>query len=71
MNFFFIALIKPAKCKEMFINFIHNSNSSPNPIVTGNSIIERVENYKILGVIMNNQLQWNNHADFIVLKFIE
>ena len=50
IKFFLVDFIKPAKCKEMFINFLHNSN----PIVIGNSIIERVENYKILGVIMNN-----------------
>ena len=54
IKFFLVDFIKPAKCKEMFINFLHNSNSYPNPIVIGNSIIERVENYKILGVIMNN-----------------
>ena len=54
IKFFLIDFSNPAKCKEMFINFIHNSNSSPNPIVIGYNIIERVENYKILGVIMNN-----------------
>ena len=54
IKFFLIDLINLANCKEMFINFLHNSNSSPNPIVIGNNIIERVENYKILGVIMNN-----------------
>ena len=48
IKFSLIDLIKPTKCKAMFINFIYNSNSSPNPIVIGN-FIERVENYKILG----------------------
>ena len=32
IKFFLIDLIK---CKEMFINFLLNSNSSPNPIVIG------------------------------------
>ena len=33
-----------------------------------NNIIERVKNYKILGVIVNNELKWNNNVDFIVKK---
>ena len=53
IKFFLVDFIKPAKCKEMFINF-PSHNSQTNPIVIGNNIIERVENYKILGVIMNN-----------------
>ena len=60
--------LNPAKCKEMFINFLHISNSSLNPIVMGNNIIELVKNYKILGVIVNNELEWNNNVDFIVKK---
>ena len=34
-----------------------------------NNVIEWVENYKIFtGVIINNELKWNNHVDFIVKK---
>ena len=33
-----------------------------------NNIIEQVKNYKILGVIVNNELKWNNNVDFIVKK---
>ena len=47
--------LNAAKCKEMFINFRPNSNSSLNHIVIGSNVIEQVENYKIfIGVIMNN-----------------
>ena len=60
--------VNPVKCKGMFITFLHISDSSLNPIVMGNNILERVENYKILGVIMNNELKWNNNVDFIVKK---
>ena len=60
--------LNPAKCKEMFINFLPNSNSSLNHIVMGNNVIEQVENYKILEVIINNELKWNNRVDFIVKK---
>ena len=58
--------LNPAKCKEMFINFPPNSI---NHIVIGNNVIEQDENYKIfIGVIINNELQWNNHAEFILKK---
>ena len=61
--------LNAAKCKEMFINFRPNSNSSLNHIVIGSNVIEQVENYKIfIGVIMNNELKWNNHVDFFVKK---
>ena len=30
---------------------------------------QNVKNYtEILGVIMNNEVKWNNHVDFIVKK---
>ena len=60
--------LNPAKCKEMFINFLPNSNSSLNHIVIGNNVIEQVENYKILEVIINHELKWNNRVDFIFKK---
>lgn len=44
-------LIQLSEERCFIINFPHNSNSSLNSIVIGNNIIERVENYKILGVI--------------------
>ena len=52
----------------MFINILYNSNCLLDPIVVGNNIIEWLESYKILRVIMNNELKWNNHVLFIVKK---
>ena len=51
--------LNPTKCKEMFVNFLHNSNVFLNPIIIGNNVVEQVKCYKILGVILrslNNDL---------------
>ncbi len=45
--------LNPGKCKEMFINFMHDHNIFVNPIMMGNKEIECVSNYKLLGVCLN------------------
>ena len=57
--------LNPGKCKEMFINFMHDHNILVNPIVLGNKEIECVANYKLLGVYLNEDLSWNTHIDYI------
>ena len=49
----------------MHINFLRNSNCLINPIIIGGNVIKRVNTYKILGVIMDNDLKWNGHVDYI------
>ena len=49
--------LNPTKCKEMYINFLRNSNCLINPIIIGGNVIKRVNTYKILGVIMGNDLK--------------
>ena len=60
--------LNPVKCKEMFVNFVHNSNVLLNPIIIGYNVIEQVKSYKTLGVILSNDLKWNSHVDYIVKK---
>ena len=60
--------LNPGKCKEMFINFMHDHNILVNPIVLGNKEIECVTNYKLLGVYLNEDLSWNTHIDYIFKK---
>ena len=57
--------LNPIKCKEMFINFLHNSNFLLKPIIIGDNVIECVTSYKILGVFMDSDLKWNNHVENI------
>ena len=60
--------LNPGKCKEMFINFMHDHNILVNPIIIGNKQIECVSNYKLLGVYLNEDLSWNTHIDYISKK---
>ncbi len=56
-----------SKTKEMIIEF-RNSYSSPDPIVLKGSEVERVVNYKYLGIVIDDKLAWHPHIDFLVKK---
>jgi len=58
--------LNPTKCKEMFVNFLRNSNVLFSPIIIGNYIIEQVKCFKIFCVLFSNDLKWNSHVDYIV-----
>ncbi|CAB4018851.1 Hypothetical predicted protein, partial [Paramuricea clavata] len=60
--------LNPLKCKEMVINFMNNNNSIMKPFVIGSNVVERVTNYKLLGVQMSEDLKWNKHVDYIYKK---
>jgi len=60
--------LNPIKCKEMHINFLRNFNCLINPIIIGGNVIKSVNIYKIFGVIMDNDLKWNSHVDYIIKK---
>ena len=60
--------LNPKKCKEMLIKFMHNFNFSLRPIVIGNNIVERVNTYKLLSVIISDGLKWTHHIEYISKK---
>ena len=60
--------LNPTKSKEMLINFLRSSNFLIRPLQIGSHVIEQVKTYKILGVIMSDDLKWNHHIDHIVKK---
>ena len=60
--------LNPTKCKEMYINFLRKSNCLINPIIIGGNVIKRVNTYEILGVIMDNDLKWISHVDYMIKK---
>ena len=37
-------------------------------MIIGDTVIKRVNTYKILGVIMANDMKWNSHVDYIIGK---
>lgn len=60
--------LKLAKCREMLINLLRNTNCVINPIVLDSKVVERVNTYKILGVIMDKDLTWDCHIEYITKK---
>jgi len=38
------------------------------PLTAGAAVIERVKEFKILGVIFTSDLTWNKHVHYIVAK---
>ena len=60
--------LNPKKCKEMVVNFMGNPNTIMKPLYIGNQIVEIISSYKLLGVIINENLKWNCHVDYITSK---
>ena len=55
--------------KSKFIVFCSARKQTPIPLIQiDNNVIECVENFNSLGLIINKQLKWNDHIDYIVLK---
>ena len=52
----------------MVINFMHNVNFILRPLVIGSNVVERVNNYKLLGVQLSEDLKWNKHVEHIYMK---
>ena len=50
------------------MNFMGNSNTIMRPLYIGNQIVERISSYKLLGVIINENLKWNCHVDYFTLR---
>ena len=60
--------LNPKKCKKMLLNFMHNHNFSLTSIVIGCNMVERVNTYKLLGVIISDDLRWVFHIEYISKK---
>ena len=49
-------------------NFMKNSITAMRPITVGNQEVERVGTYKLLGVIIRDDLKWNTHVEYVIAK---
>ena len=58
----------PKKCKEMVINPLQYTHFLLVPLDIMGTCIERVHSYKILGIILSQDLTWNAHVDYISKK---
>ena len=55
------------KTKELVISFSHASPQFP-PVTMDGGLIEVTEKAKLLGVIINNSLTWNDHVEELVIN---
>ena len=61
-------VINPIKTKELLIDFSRTKFTDFSQITVSGSAIDRVNESKILGVIVSNDLKWNGHVDAITGK---
>ena len=59
--------LNPRKCKEILVCFWKNNPNFPS-LTVDDQPIEVVKSAKLLGVIVNEDLKWNDHVDYIVKK---
>ena len=60
--------LNPKKCNKMYVSIMKNSISAMRPISVGNQEVERVGSYKLLGIIISDDLKWNVHAEYVIAK---
>ena len=53
------------KTKEMIIDFRTKHKVTPEPVLIGDCVVERVSEYKYLGVVMDEKLNWNEHVAYV------
>ena len=49
----------------MVVSFLHYQPTVVSPVQLNGAVIERVPNYKLLGVIITENLTWNDNCDYI------
>ncbi|PIK41222.1 hypothetical protein BSL78_21929 [Apostichopus japonicus] len=55
------------KTKEMVIDF-RKGDHEPPPVVIKDLAVNRVSSYKYLGVVLDDQLNWHDHIDYLVRR---
>ena len=50
---------------------MQNGNFTTRPIVLSNNTVECVTTYKLLGIIISNDLKWNEHIDYVSKKALK
>ncbi len=60
--------LNPKKCKEMVISFLKYSLPSDNAIYVSGLPVERVTSFKLLALMISDDLSWNCHVDYVIKK---
>ena len=59
------------KCKEMVISFLKCQPTVVSPVQLNGAVIGRVPKYKLLGVIIWQDLTWHEHCDYVYNKALK
>ena len=59
--------LNTSKTKELVIDYRKNRHM-PDPILINNKEVTRTDQYKYLGVVMDDQLCWHHHVDYLIKK---
>ena len=60
--------LNPKKCKEMIVSFLRYNHTCFAPIFISGFPVEVVSTFKLLGVILSNDLTWRAHVDHVLKK---
>ena len=61
-------ILNTKKTKEVIFDFRKKHRIILDPIIVDNSIVEVCENFKYLGIVVDNKLSWHDHISYIVSK---
>ena len=56
------------KCKEMIISFLQYHLPLDNAIYIDGSPVQSVSSFKLLGVLLREDLSWCDHVDYVIKK---
>ncbi|PIK33981.1 hypothetical protein BSL78_29198 [Apostichopus japonicus] len=57
-----------SKTKELIIDFRRANKIVPEPVVIDSKTVDRVTEYKYLGVVMDDQLKWDAHVEYVAKR---
>ena len=59
--------LNPKKCKELRVCFLRETPDL-SPLLIDGHALEVVQSHKVLGLVIQNDLKWNDHIDSVVSK---
>ena len=56
--------LDPKKCKELAVDLLQYKSTCSSALLIGGALIERVSQYKLMGVIVCDDLSRNAHCEY-------
>ena len=60
--------LNPKKCKEMIISFLKHNHTCFAPIFISGFPVKVVSTFKLLGIMLSNDLTWRAHVNYVLKK---